>query len=242
MSLRKTRTRVLSGVAALAIAGGVAAYLGTSARAATVHCNQHCVTLASQAYGTGDVAAVSGTGGVLLTAGYNPHEDFIAVAVGTVAQLTQAGKIPSALAKTYANEVVYELSYAPYGALTNECLGVSSPTAGAATALQKCGEPSDAHPAAAWEGQWGALWVGVYRDHTGNYEPFVNVAASTTNAVVLTATSAGGPLTINYMSLTSGYSGTTVAEDQMWESLIGVYGQAQAWPTPTGNEPYFLGR
>jgi hypothetical protein len=28
----------------------------------------------------------------------------------------------------------------------------------------------------------------------------------------------------------------------MWESLIGVYGQAQAWPTPTGNEPYFLGR
>ena len=242
MSLRKTRTRVLSGVAALAIAGGVAAYLGTPARAETAHCGDRCVTLASQAFGSGSVAAVSGTSGVLLAPGYNSHEDFVPVAVGTVEQLAQAGKIPTALAKTYDNEVVYELNYAPYGELTGVCLGAPSLTAGSDTALQQCGEPSDNHPAPAWDKQWGALWVGVYRDHSGDYEPFVNVGASDTNAVVLTATSAGGALTINYMSLISGYSGTTVASDQMWESLIGIYGQTQAWPTPTGNEPYFLGR
>ena len=77
------------------------------------------------------------------------------------------------------------------------------------------------------------LWIGVHRHASGDFEPFVNVAASTSSALVLTATSATGPLTINYMSLGSG----GVAGNQMWESLIGIYGQAQPWPTPDGQEP-----
>lgn len=243
MSLRKTRNRVLSGVAAVAIAGGVAAYIGTpAARAATEHCGNYCTTMASQAYGASDVISLSTSGGALLAPGFKPQQDLIPLAVGTVAQLAQARKIPASEAATYGNEVVYEFSYAPYGQLTGECLGVSSPTAGATVALQHCGQPTNNQPAPSWEGQLGSLWIGVYRDHSGNYEPFVNVAASKSSAVVLTATTVGGPLTITQMSLTSGYSGTALASDQMWESLIGIYGHTTTWPTPKGNEPGWYGR
>jgi hypothetical protein len=233
----------LKPIAALAIAG--AAAIGTialattgTARAATEACGGYCVTMASQSLGTGQEIAVSGNGGVLMAPGFNSHEDFIGLPVGTVAQLAQAGQIPKALASTYANEVVYELSYAPRGALTGNCLGVSSPRAGAAAALQYCGAPTNGQPAPMWEAQKGTLWIGVYRDHRGDFEPFVNVAASSHAAVVLQANAPGGALTINYMHI----SGGTVAASQMWESLIGAYPHAQAWPTPKGNEPGFPAR
>lgn len=233
----------LKPMAALAMAGAAAvsafALIGTgTARAATEDCGSYCVTMASQSLGTGEEIAVSGNGGVLMAPGFNPHEDFIGLPVGTVAELAQAGQVSSSLAKTYGEEIVYELSYAPRGALTSDCLGISSPTAGAKAALQYCGQPANGQPAPMWEAQKGTLWIGVYRDHSGDFEPFVNVAASKSAAVVLQANGAGAPLTINYMHI----SGGTVAANQMWESLIGVYGQAQAWPTPKGNEPDFPAR
>jgi hypothetical protein len=223
---------------ASAAAVSVVALTGSAAHAATQRCGGRCVTMASQSLGTGEEIAVSGNGGVLMEPGFNTKEDFIGVPVGTVAQLAEAGQIPHSLAATYGEEVVYEFSYAPAGALTADCLGVSSPNAGAAVVLQDCGGPITRQPAPMWEGQKGTLWIGVYRDHKGNFEPFVNVAASASAAVVLTAKAAGAPLTINYMSIKSG----TVAANQMWESLIGSYGQAQPWPTPNGTEPHFPAR
>lgn len=233
----------LKPMAALAIAGAAAvsavALAGPTAHAATQKCGDYCVTMAAQSLGPSEEIAVSGNGGVLMEPGFNPREDFIGLPVGTVAQLAQAGKIPSSLAATYGEEVVYELAYAPAGALTGNCLGISSPTAGAAVKLQDCGAPSIGNqPTPAWEAQKGTLWIGVYRHHSGNFEPFVNVAASAHAAVVLTAKAAGGPVTINYMSIASG----SVASSQMWESLIGIFGQAQPWPTPEGTEPLFPGR
>lgn len=233
----------LKSLAAITIAGAAVvsavALAGPAAHAATQRCGVNCVTMASQSLGSGEEIAVSSNGGVLMEPGFNTKEDFIGLPVGTVAQLAQSGKIPSSLAATYGQEVVYELSYAPGGALTGSCLGISSPTAGAAVKLQTCGAPSIGNQATpAWEAQKGTLWIGVYRDHKGNFEPFVNVAASARAAVVLTAKAAGAPLTINYMSIKSG----TVAASQMWESLIGIYGQAQAWPTPHGTEPLFPAR
>ena len=210
---------------------------GSAAHAATVRCGNYCVTMASQSLGSGEEIAVSSNGGVLMAPGFTPKEDFIGLAVGTVAQLAQAGQIPSSLAATYGHEIVYELSYAPYGALTGNCLGVASPAAGAAVKLQYCGAPTNGEPAPSWEAQKGTLWIGVYRNHSGNFEPFINVAASTHAAVALTAGAAGGPLKISYLSDTAG----TVAASQMWETMIGIFGQEQAWPTPTGNEPSLPG-
>ncbi|HZR54469.1 MAG TPA: hypothetical protein VFB06_33835 [Streptosporangiaceae bacterium] len=230
----------LKPIAALALAGAaaisaVALVTTGSARAATEACGSYCVTMASQSLGTGQEIAVSGTGGVLMAPGFNAHEDFIGLPVGTVAELAQAGQIPKALAATYGEEIVYEFSYAPRGALTGDCLGVSSPSVGARAALQYCGAPTNGQPAPMWEAQKGTLWIGVYRDHVGDFEPFVNVAASKGAAVVLQANAPGGALTLNFMHI----SGGRVAANQMWESLIGAFPHAQAWPTPKGNEPLF---
>ena len=233
----------LKPMAAIAIAGVAAvtafALSGQSARAETQRCGGYCVTLASKSLGTGEVIAVANNGGVLMAPGFNPKEDFIGLPVGTVAELAQAGEISKSLTTLYANEIVYELSYAPAGALTGNCLGVSSPKAGATAVLQYCGAPTNGQPSPTWEAQKGTLWIGVYRDHVGDFEPFVNVAASQPGDVnVLQANAAGGALTLHGMSMTNG----TVIPSQMWESLIGSYGQTQAWPTPRGNEPAWPGR
>jgi hypothetical protein len=229
MSFRLKAVALL-GVAGAAMAGAVALTTGPAAQAATERCGDYCVTMASQSFGTGQVIAATASGGTLLAPGYNPEEDFIAMAVGTVAQLASVGKMPASLAATYGQEVVYQFVYEPAGQLTDKCLGASSTAAGAAVTVGSCGWPQ---PMPASVMPYSTLWIGVHRDAVGDYEPFVNVAASTSSALVLTATSAGGPLTINYMSISAG----TVASDQMWESLIGVYGQAVAWPTPNGQEP-----
>jgi hypothetical protein len=220
------KLKTLAGLAALAIAGGAtggAMALSTpAAHAATVHCSWYCVTLASQSFGTGQVVAETSSGGVLLAPGYNSAEDFVGAPVGTVSEFVQRGYggIPSWLAKIYGEEIIYELTYAPFGELKGTCLGVSSLSAGANAVVEPCGAP-------------GTYWIGIYRDHTGDFEPFVNAAASTNSVLVLSATSANGPLTLAHLSLSLG----SVASDQLWESLIGVYGQAQPWPTPTGDEP-----
>lgn len=234
LKLKATAMLAIAGAAAL----GAIGLSGPAARAATLHCGPRCVTLAAQSLGSKEVIAVSGNGSVLMAPGFNPKEDFIGLPVGTVAELAQAGKISKSLAAIYGQEVVYELSYAPYGALTGQCLGVASPTAGAAVTLQHCGAPTNDQPTPSWEAQKGTLWIGVYRDHSGSFQPYVNVAASTHGSVVLTAGAAGGALKIKFMSDVAG----TVASNQMWESVIGVNGSTSTWITPTGNEPSWPAR
>jgi hypothetical protein len=231
MSFR-LKAAVVLGVAGIAAAGAVA-LTGPTARAATERCEgeEYCVTMASQSFGSTQVIAEASNGATLLAPGYNSEEDFVALAIGTVSQLAGAGKIPASLATTYGNEVVYQFSYEPDGQILDKCLTASSTAAGSAVDVSSCGWPQEIIPESVLP--TSTLWIGVHRDASGDYEPFVNVAASASSALVLTATSANGPLTINYMQL--GYSG--VAGNQLWESLIGQYGQWQAWPTPTGNEP-----
>jgi hypothetical protein len=225
----------LKSLAALAIAGaataGAVAFSGGAANAATQHCGGYCVTIASQSYGTGHVLAVSKSGGVLLAPGYNSAEDFVGLPVGTVSQLAGAGKVAKSLATAYGQEVVYQLAYQPAGDMTGACIGDS----GGSVVLQYCGAP---FPTPHSTLPASTLWIGVYRDHTGNFEPFVNAGASATSAQVLTATSAGGPLVVRGMSQSYG----AVAGSQQWESLIGIYGQTTAWPTPDGTEPPITGR
>jgi hypothetical protein len=226
----KLKAAVLLGAAGAAVASAVA-LTGSTAIAATEHCGNYCETMASQSFGSGQVIAEGANGATLLAPGYNPEEDFVALAVGTVSQLAGAGKIPASLAPTYGNEVVYQFSYQPKGVITDTCLAASSLAAGSNVVVKSCGWPAEIIPESILP--TNTLWIGVHRDASGNYEPFVNVGASKSSALVLTATSAGGPLTINYMHL--GYGG--VASNQMWESLIGINGQTQVWPTPNGQEP-----
>jgi hypothetical protein len=226
----KLKAVVLLGIAGAAAASAVV-LTGPAATAATEHCGYYCETMASQAFGSGQVIAEASNGSTLLAPGYNPEEDFVALAIGTVSQLAGAGKIPASLAPTYGNEIVYQFAFQPYGKLTDTCLAASSKAAGSAVKVQSCGWPQQVLPEDVIP--TSTLWIGVHRDASGDFEPFVNVGASTSSALVLTATSKGGPLTINYMQLGSG----RVASNQMWESVIGINGQTQVWPTPNGNEP-----
>jgi hypothetical protein len=234
MSFR-LKAAVLVGIAGAAVAVSTVALTGPSARAATERCGDYCVTMASQSFGTGQVIAEGANGGTLLAPGYNPQEDFVGLPVGTVSQLAGAGKIPAALAATYANEVVYQFVYQPAGKMTSTCLGASSLAAGSSITVQSCGWP---FPTPHSTLPNGTLWVGIHRDGSGNFEPFINVAASTSSALALTASSGYAPLTLNYLSISNG----AVAGDQMWESLIGIYGQTQPWPTPDGTEPSWPAR
>lgn len=210
------KTRVLAGVAALAIAGGGAALAMPHASAETQRCGVNCVTMSSQAFGATNVIS-AGNPSMLLAPGFNPTEDFIGVALGTASNLAQIKQVPAGEAATYGSEVVYELAYEPHGVIATQCLGAS----GSAVVLQTCGLPT-------------TLWIGVHRDASGDFSPFVNVGESATSAQVLTATSAHGALSVSGMSVSSG----TVAPTQMWESQIGIFGQTQAWPVPGGDAPF----
>jgi hypothetical protein len=228
----------LKAMAVVAVGAAVSALAlpGAAAQAATQVCGYYCVTLAAQSLGSGEVIDVSGNGAVLMAPWFNPGEDFVGMPMGTVAQLAQSGQIPSSLAATYGQEIVYQLIYAPAGALTGNCLGIASLAPGAGLKLQFCGAPNNGLPTPEANGQKSALWIGIHADHNGDFQPFINVAASTTGtngALALTAGTAGGPLTIQNLSSPNG----SVASDQMWETLIGIYGQQQPWPTPNGPGP-----
>lgn len=211
------KLKALVGLTTLAVAGSIASLTVPAANAETEHCGYYCATMASESFGATNVAAVSGNNSVLLAPGFNSHEDFVGVPLGTAKELVQIHEVPAAMAATYGDSVVYELAYLPFGKIGNQCLGVSGTTSGSAVQLATCGSS-------------GTLWIGVHRDHSGNFEPFVNVTASTSSAKVLTATSATGKLTIGSMSI----SGGVVAPSQMWESLIGIFGKTVPWPVPGG--------
>lgn len=225
----------LRGVAVLGLAVALALGIATepAAQGATRQCGDHCVTLASQEFGAGQVIAQAATGAVLRAAGSGPLEDFVGRAVGTVAQLARSGKVPAALARTYGAEQVYQLEFEPEGLPGGTCLaasapgplapGSSVPAAGAKVTVRGCG--SSSAPASS------TLWIGVHGDGIGDFEPFVNVAASSHAALALTAIWPGRPLTVTALTM----GGGTAAPAQMWESLIGVYGQVRPRPEPDGS-------
>lgn len=210
------KLKLLAGLAALGIAGGGAALAVPHASAMTQHCDWYCATMSSQAFGDKEVIA-AGNPISLRAPGFNPNEDFIGHALGTASNLAQIHQVPASEAAIYADEVVYELGFAPHGQLPTQCLGAS----GSAIVLQPCGVPT-------------TLWIGVHRDSQGFFSPFVNVGASATSIHVLTASAAGGPLTLSPMSI----SGGVVASNQMWESQIGIFGTAIPWPVPGGQAPF----
>jgi hypothetical protein len=212
------KLKTLAGLAALALAGGAAALAIPQAHAMTEHCGGDCTTMSSQAFGSDEVIA-NGNPTALLEPGYNPKEDFIAHVLGSASGLAQINQVPASEASIYGSESVYEFGYSPYGTLPTECLGAS----GGSIVLQACGLPT-------------TLWIGVHRDASGYYSPFVNVGASASGGIkVLTATGAGSAVTLSPMSISNG----VVASDQMWESQLGTYGQVVPWPVP-GGQPAFL--
>jgi hypothetical protein len=211
--LLKKKTMV--GLAALALAGGAAMLTMPAANAATMKCGTVCLTLASEKYGTADVMAVGSSSTADLSAfWYSASEDFRAQLEGDVYDLHKAGAIPWSEAKTYGFDQVYQYVYWPDGHAPDECLGT---TAGStAITLRPCGATVS------------TLWVGLSGLQNGNFEPLMSAALSANSAMLLTASTATGALSVTQMNLTTTVSNgnvtTTTSPYQMWETVEGVYG------------------
>jgi hypothetical protein len=209
------KNKTLASLAALALAGGAAMLTMPAANAATMKCGKVCQTLASQKYGTADVMAVGSSSTVGLSAfWYSESEDFHTQLEGDVYDLHKAGVIPWSEAKTYGLDQVYQYEYWPDGYSTDECLGT---TAGStALTLQPCGATAS------------TLWVGLSGLQDGNFEPLMSAALSANSAMLLTASTATGALSVSQMNLTTTESNgnvtITTSPYQMWETVAGAYG------------------
>jgi hypothetical protein len=212
--------RSLVGLAALAMASGTVV-LGTSAaNAATAKCGAQCITLAAQKYGATHVLdAVSGSSIVLSSAAAVSGEDWAGLADGTVRDFYRASFVSSAVFDAYGSDEAYEIMYAPQGGGSGKCLGVSSATANAGTAisLQPCGVSAK------------TLWINVIGDASGNFSPLVSaVTASTKTPYALTASSSTGQLTTAALTTTK----SVISGTQMWEVVVGEFGSTTANPLP----------
>ena len=211
------KNKTMLGMAALTLAGGMAMLAVPAANAATMRCGKECATLASQKYGASNVMAVGASSTVGLAAfWYNQGEDFLAELEGNVYDLHKAGVIAGSVNKTYSSDEVFQYVYDPVGKTTDECLG-ATPGSTAVT-LMPCGASVN------------TLWVGLSGLQHGNFMPLMSAALSTNSAMLLTATSASGPLSVTQMNLnTTTSNGVTTAADasnQMWETVQGVYGNS----------------
>jgi hypothetical protein len=209
------KNKALAGLAALTLVGGGAVLAGSTANAATIRCGNDCETLASQKFGATNVMAVgSSSSGVLAPFWYRESEDFLADYQGTVKDFAKAGIISQSIANTYGKDQVFQYVYAPAGnASSGQCLGT---TAGStAVTLQKCGQTAS------------TVWVALSGWQHGNFMPLLSAALSAKSAMLLTATTASGPLAVTQMNLgttvSNGVTTTTPSSYQMWETVAGAF-------------------
>ena len=157
MSIKST---IMAAVAALTLAGGLAAVASAPANAATRSCGRTCIELSSLANSSSVMDDPGGedTGAPLVTypaSGGYPGEDFILNAQGLVAEFYLAGLVSEGVALHYGcdpgldfttcpagsvNDWAFEIQYAPFGAPTGQCVGLGSTAAqGTVVSLQPCG-------------------------------------------------------------------------------------------------------
>src|SRR5579859_3608952 len=191
-----------------------------AADAATQKCGGGCVSLAALKFGAKTVVSVSrGSSAVLALFWFSGNEDLHGKPVGTVQALYRAHLIAQSVDKTYGADLVYEYEWFPKGFGTVLCLGVSgSMQPGTPVTLQPCGVSA------------ATLWIAQTGRQSGNYMPLINAGASVNSALVLTASSASGALSIAQMALSTTAGVTSCAPTQMWELVAGPFGNSTELP------------
>ena len=172
MKIALTRAKAILAAGAVAVTFGGLAVAGVSpAMAATPSCGNTCLDIFSKNFGSfanpsfvldsykqGDAV---GTPVILFrTSNADPAEDFTVSDQGPVSDFLQAGLVSPALAlhygcdfslqqntcgsSSYPDDFALEIEYAPFGADTGLCAGVSgTATANKKVTLQSCGASSD---------------------------------------------------------------------------------------------------
>jgi hypothetical protein len=148
------KSKVLAGVATLALVGGGAATLTSGpANAATPSCGHRCINLFSKKFSDflttkpGFVVDVLRQGArvgqpiiMFQSSNSDPAEDFTVSLQGRVSDFVSAGLVSPALAIHYANDFAWEFQYSPNGVDSGLCVGTASaPITNAGVTLQPCG-------------------------------------------------------------------------------------------------------
>lgn len=138
------RGRIVASVAALAIAGTGAAVAAGAASASTPNCTS-CITVYSQAFGTGNVLNANNKTNIRLRnlSDTYTNEDFVIDgAFHTVDWFVLHGYISatSYAAENYPNFIAFQLEGAPNGVPNDECVGLAAPAFnGEGVTKQPCG-------------------------------------------------------------------------------------------------------
>jgi len=181
------KSKVLAAAATLTLVSGVgvaSALTAGTAVAATPSCGTFCVNIFSKDFGTykspnftvdvwRQTAAVGQPNILFRVSNFDPALDFTASVQGTVADFCAAGIITNFTCYRWANLPAFELEYAPFGALSGLCMGVSlNAFQNEKVSLQPCGLTDR------------TVWVvdaldSILAAHSGFYAPLIN--ASNTN-------------------------------------------------------------
>jgi hypothetical protein len=235
---------IAAAAAALAVVGGTAVAATLRANAVTPECGTSCVELygglpvtlghPSFVIDAYDQGQATGTPVVLLgVSSTNPGEDFQRPDVETVDDFFQAGLVSAAVALHYGcvagvdfancagsggigvNDAAFEIQYAPFGAVTGECVGVAATaTAGEHVTLQPCGVSGK------------TVWiVDSTASITGSLVPLINGSDTNfSNPFVLTypagASPTSQPTPVLYVT---NLAATTVAQapdTQLWSTVV----------------------
>jgi hypothetical protein len=223
MSLKRV---VVAAMAALALIGGAGAAGMSAAGAASPSCGRTCIDLLSRLFGTRAKptflvdtfrrADNLGQPVILFRASNDdPAEDFTVSASGTVADFYAAGLVGAAVDLHYANDLAYEVQYAPYGVDSGLCAGVPAVAASnTKISLQPCGETAK------------TIWiVGSSGSIKTSYVPLIN--GSDTNfsrPFVLTYPVGANPAATPRLTTQplATYSDGAVFTNQLWSADFGV--------------------
>lgn len=184
------RGRIVASAAALALAGAGGLAMVGGASAATPNCTGKCITVYSQAFGTGYVLNANNATNIRLRnlSDTYTNEDFILDGTfHTVEWFVLHGYISntSYAAENYPNFIAFQLESAPNAVPNGKCVGLASPAFdGEGVTKQPCGVNAQ------------TLWILDAAAGTGNcllsnvYCPVVNGSDSNfSNPEALTATS-----------------------------------------------------
>jgi hypothetical protein len=206
--MERVRSKIIAGLAVLALASGGMAAAATAGNAATSDCTS-CINLAVQQF-PGDVAAVSGGTAkvgqkvILSAAGPFSAEDFTPAFQGTVQDFYSAGIIGPAVGLTWPNNSVYEFQYTPANTQTGLCLAASTTAAnGVAVELEPCGVNAL------------TTWIPLTIDQIGGFEPMINGTDTNVNTpfVLSAGSGVGDKLTTHKLDLIAG----TFNPAEMWQ-------------------------
>jgi hypothetical protein len=209
--MERVKRRIFAGLSAVALTAGAIAAAAPTVSAATTQCGSNCMTWAAQEYGSADVAAIQarlveqGSLVTLAGSGLYSGEDFKALDEGTTTFLWEYGIVPTAIAKNWPSQQMYEYEYDPFGQESNLCIGTATDAAnGTELSLQPCGVNDQ------------TLWLPDTHATVNGYEPII--AGSDTRSTgpwVITAASPGGALTTRELA-------SPAPPSQLWKELAGV--------------------